>query len=92
MNKVLVGVGIASGIIAGGALIPVALGFGSAGIVGGSVAAGIQSGIGNVVAGSLFSVCQSLGMTGFFTALSAKVATVGTIAAGTFGLRKIFNR
>ena len=86
MNSVLAGVGIASGVIAGAALIPVALGFGSAGIVGGSVAAGIQSGIGNVVAGSLFSVCQSLGMTGFFTTLSAKAATVATIAAGAAAL------
>ena len=57
MNQILIGVGIASAAISGAALIPVALGFGSAGIVGGSVAAGIQSGIGNVVAGSIFSVC-----------------------------------
>ena len=86
MNSILVGVGIASGVIAGAALIPVALGFGSAGIVGSSVAAGIQSSIGNVVAGSLFSACQSMGMTGFFTALSAKAATVATVAAGVAAL------
>jgi hypothetical protein len=39
-------------------------GFGSSGIVDGSVAAGIQSAIGNVIAGSPFAICQSIGMSG----------------------------
>ena len=52
--------------IAGIALIPAALGFGTAGIVGVSIAAGIQSCIGNVAAGSLFSFFQSLGMNRIF--------------------------
>jgi hypothetical protein len=39
-------------------------GFGSSGIVAGSVAAGIQSAIGNVIAGSLFAIFQSIGMLG----------------------------
>ena len=38
-----------------------AIGFGASGIVGGSIAAGVQSSIGNVVAGSLFAKLQSLG-------------------------------
>ena len=38
-----------------------AVGFGSSGIVSGSVAAGIQSWIGNVAGGSLFAKLQSLG-------------------------------
>jgi hypothetical protein len=49
----------------GGVLaIPSVLGFGTTGIVGGSIAAGIQSSIGNVAVGSTFSVLQSLGATG----------------------------
>ena len=44
--------------------IPYFIGFGSAGIVGGSTAAAIQSSIGNVAVGSTFSALQSLGATG----------------------------
>ena len=77
LRNVLVGVGIAGGVVAGASLLPMALGFGTAGIAAGSTAAAIQSGIGNVAAGSLFSIMQSLGMTGFF----AKLATVAGVAA-----------
>ena len=62
---------IAGGVITGVALVPIALGFGTAGIVGGSIAAGIQSLIGNVAAGSLFATCTSLGMTGAFASTAA---------------------
>ena len=37
------------------AAVPIYMGFGTAGIVGGSIAAAIQSSIGNVVAGSAFA-------------------------------------
>ncbi|KAK1700908.1 hypothetical protein BDP55DRAFT_625174 [Colletotrichum godetiae] len=40
-------------------------GFGSQGIVAGSAAAGIQAGIGNVVAPSLFATLQSAGAAGY---------------------------
>lgn len=39
------------------------LGFGAGGVVAGSIAAGVQSMIGNVAAGSLFAALQSLGAT-----------------------------
>jgi hypothetical protein len=53
-------------------------GFGAAGIVGGSVAAGIQSGIGNVAAGSAFAILQSWGATGLFlNGASAGAAAIG---------------
>jgi len=45
-------------------LTPILLGFGKIGIAAGSIAAFIQSLIGVVKAGSLFSFFQSLGMTG----------------------------
>ena len=74
-KKVGIGAAITGGVVAGVALCPIFLGFGTAGIVGGSIAAGIQSIIGNVAAGSLFAVCTSLGMSGVF----ATSAAVGTI-------------
>ena len=86
MNTILTGIAITGGVVAGVALIPVALWFGSVGIVGGSAAATIQSGIGNVAAGSLFSICQSLGMTGVFTAVASKAATIAAIAGGALTL------
>ena len=52
----------------------------------GTMAAGIQAGIGNVVAGSLFATAQSVAMGGALpvavTALGAGVAAVGGAAAG----------
>lgn len=51
-----------------------ALGFTTSGVAGGSVAAGIQAGIGSVAAGSGFAVMQSLAATGALT-------TVGVIGA-----------
>ena len=68
----LVGVGF----IAGTALLPATLGFGTSGIIAGSVAAGIQSAIGNVAAGSTFAICTSLGMKGVF-ATTAKLGYAG---------------
>ena len=66
------------GVIALAGLSPIALGFGSNGIVAGSVAAGIQSMIGNVAGGSIFSTLTSLGMTGTFT----KILGVGAAITG----------
>ena len=59
MKKIGIGAAIAGGVIAGAALLLITLGFGTAGIIGGSIAAGIQVVIGNVAAGSLFEVCTS---------------------------------
>ena len=72
------GAAITGGIIAGVGLVPMALGFGTGGIVAGSVAAGVQSTIGNVAAGSAFSTLTSLGMTGVFSSLSG----IGTAISG----------
>ena len=52
-------------------------GFTSSGIAGGSIAAVIQAGIGDVVAGSAFASLQSFGALGGF---------VGMICMGVFGL------
>ena len=81
-KKIGIGTAVVGGVIGGVALIPITLGFGGAGIVAGSVAAGIQAAIGNVAAGSAFAICTSLGMTGVF----ASSAAVGAILGGAGGL------
>ena len=59
-------------------------GFGTAGIVAGSLAATTQASIGNVAAGSIFAGLTSLGMTGAFTstAVGGTITTaIGALAA-----------
>jgi hypothetical protein len=46
--------------------LPILAGFGAGGIVAGSIAAGLQVGIGNMAAGSIFTTMTSLGMEGLF--------------------------
>ncbi|EGZ73426.1 hypothetical protein NEUTE2DRAFT_33679, partial [Neurospora tetrasperma FGSC 2509] len=68
---------------AAGALVP--LGFGSGGVVGGSLAAGVQAIIGNVAAGSWFASLTSTAMGGYGLAgLTTAVQSAGvcTSAAG----------
>ncbi|KAK7418833.1 hypothetical protein QQX98_003695 [Neonectria punicea] len=67
-----------------------ALGFGANGIVGGSIAAGVQSGIGSVVAPSLFATLQSAGAAGY--GLAAVHGTVQGVALGAGGLGAWFSR
>jgi hypothetical protein len=69
-------------ITAGVASIPIILGFGTVGIASGSIAAGIQSSIGLVKAGSAFAFVQSAGMSGYF----ATTAAVGGAAAAAGGV------
>ncbi len=59
--------------------LPIVAGFGTAGIACGSIAALVQSSIGNVAAGSTFSVLLSLLATGVL----ATGATAGRTAAGS---------
>ncbi|KAH8980744.1 hypothetical protein EDB86DRAFT_2978724 [Lactarius hatsudake] len=69
-----------------------AVGFSAAGPVTGSIAAGIQAGIGNVAAGSLFATAQSVAMRG---ALSGVITAVGTAIGGicaAAGRSSEFNR
>ena len=77
-RKICLGVAITGGAILLGGGLPMLAGFGIIGIKASSIAAGIQSGIGNVVAGSRFAIMTSLGMKGVF----AKTAAVGAIIGG----------
>ena len=82
-------------VVAGAALG--AVGFTSAGVAVGSIAAGIQSAVygGSVAAGSLFALCQSAGATGVIG--SAATAAIGggtglTGIAATLGGFRLFVR
>lgn len=74
-SKILTGVGIAAVI----ASIPHFMGFGVGGVIAGSKAAAIQSIIGNVAAGSLFSMIQSSVMRGIVTAVIATGIVIAVI-------------
>ena len=73
---------IAGGIAIATIAIP-AIGFGAAGIIEGSIAAGIQSAVGNVAAGSAFAALQGLGASGVLGAIGA---TAGGTALGSAAL------
>ena len=79
-NGLIIGGSIALGL----GLVPILIGFGTIGIVGGSIAAGIQAMIGNVAAGSAFATATSLGMQGAFagTAIAGGAATGAGIGVG----------
>ncbi len=80
------GIGTAAGV--GVPVAGTAAGFTSSGIAAGSIAAGVQSSIGSVAAGSTFATLQSIGATGGFAILgpiSLIAGAVGiTIAGSTF--------
>jgi len=57
-------------------------GFTTVGVAAGSMAAGIQSSIGNVVAGSAFAVLQSVGTTPLVSAGVGAAVGAGSVAAG----------
>ena len=78
----------AGGAILSVGLIPIILGFGPVGIVAGSIAAGIQSGIGLVSAGSVFATMTSLGMSGYFFGTSI----VGAATVVTGAVTKILSK
>ena len=68
------------------------LGFGTEGIIAGSIAAGIQSLIGNVSAGSAFAVCTSIGMGGAFPPLLIAALTIAGVALVGVGIWYFFFR
>ena len=75
---------VGGAIAAAGGLGATLFGFGTAGVVAGSLAAATQATIGNVTAGSAFATLTSLGMTGTLTTTAAGggiTAAIGTILA-----------
>lgn len=70
--------GVGAAVALGGTTIALpAIGFGSAGIVAGTIAAGVQSSIGNVVAGTMFASLQSAGVVGLATGTKAIIGAAG---------------
>jgi hypothetical protein len=67
--------------------VPIIVGFGTGGVVAGSLATVWQSSIGNVAVGSLFAALQSAGATGVFStgAVYGGMATATGIASINFG-------
>lgn len=74
--------------VAGYYLLPT-IGFSVIGPDPGSVAAAWQSSIGIVKAGSLFSMCQSLGMTGTGALMISSTAASLTLLAGVVSAKKL---
>jgi hypothetical protein len=69
------------------------IGFAATGVVAGSTAAGIQAGIGSVVAGSAFAIAQSIGALGSISAIAAVGGPLGVVgAAGYYTFRWLRNR
>ncbi len=58
---------------------PWAIGFGSGGVMAGSLASAWQASIGNVAAGSLFSILQSAGVVGLAVVPKMAIAGVGAV-------------
>ena len=70
--------------------VPYVMGFSASGVVKGTIAAGIQSGIGNVAASSAFAAIQSLAATTVVgTALPLVVTAAGVTAVG-YGAHKLY--
>ena len=63
-----------------------AVGFGSIGVTGGSIAAGIQSYFGLVTAGSWFATLTSAGMAGLSAVPTMIFTAGGAIVGAMFGL------
>jgi len=83
VDKTVISTSIASGIATTASSIITGLGFTSSGVAAASTAAGIQAGIGNVAAGSLFATIQSLAATGV-------VATVGVVGGVGLGIGAVY--
>ena len=78
-GKILLIGGLVSAAVAIGCFT---MGFGIAGIIGGSAAAAIQSSIGSVAAGSIFATVQSLGATGVIAGTAIGGASAAAVGAG----------
>ena len=77
---------IGGGAIAAAGFIPIVIGFGTEGVVAGSVAAATQSSIGAVAAGSMFATMTSLWMTGVFSTLAGVGSAITGVGAAIAAL------
>lgn len=87
-DKAAMGATAAGGTAAATGGILTGLGFTTSGIAAGSTAAGMQAGVGNVVAGSVFSVLQSLGAMGVFAGVAIGGGVAMVVGGGYLGVKK----
>ena len=66
------------------------VGFTKGGIGAGTLAAAIQSGIGNVAAGSTFAALQSAGATGLVATVGTVGASVAVVGVAGYGGYKVY--
>ncbi|KNZ79983.1 hypothetical protein J132_08299 [Termitomyces sp. J132] len=66
------------------------VGFSAAGPVAGTLAAGVQAGMGNVVAGSAFALAQSIAMGGAAVPAFGVLAGSGIAGTVSYGVAKLF--
>lgn len=78
----LVGAGIGLGATVVTPAVLAFAGFSAGGVVAGSIAAGVQSSIGNVAAGSMFATLQSIGATGGLSLVAKGAVTAGAAVVG----------
>lgn len=82
-DKIAIATTASSAVVGTTGAVITGLGFTSSGIAAGTVATGMQAGIGNVVAGSAFATIQSLGAAGTVAVLGP-VGVVGVLAGGAY--------
>lgn len=83
-----VGAGIGAVTVGAGTAGLSLAGFTSSGVLAGSMAAGIQAGIGNVAAGSLFATMQALGAGAMIGALPVVVGVGAVGGLGYWAVKK----
>jgi hypothetical protein len=86
-DKVAIGATTVGGTAAATGGILTGMGFTTSGIAAGSTAAGMQAGIGNVVAGSIFSGLQSLGATGVIAGVGIGGGVILVAGGGFLGYK-----
>lgn len=91
MDKTVKGAGIGAAASVPTAIAVTTAGFTGSGVAAGSVAAGVQAGIGNVAAGSTFAALQSIGATGVIAASLPFTVVAGAIGGLGYGIYKIFH-
>jgi hypothetical protein len=88
LDKTVIAASAISGTAATTAGVMTGLGFTTTGIAASSTAAGMQAGVGNIVAGSFFSLAQSLGATGVYATMGL-AGGIGLTIGGIYGVYKL---
>ena len=92
VDKIAIGTTVVNGMVATTGGIMTSLGFTSSGIAAGSIAAGIQSQLGSVAAGSAFSVAQSLGAKGVLVTMTSASVVIIIVGGGGYLGYKIYKK